>query len=135
MKIAGLSYSGDPRMSVPGAENPEKVRNIVTGPGSLLGFRHLYGEVLAESGVEERTNGQEKWIVVSLCSILYPRIGWGAKHLGRAVSWIVILRKQLIQAIKLVRMAGGAASGPTSGIAVQDRTTYTGHEYHQPRPA
>ena len=52
VKIAGLSYSGDPRMSVPGAENPEKVRNIVTGPGSLLGFKHLYGDVLEEVGVQ-----------------------------------------------------------------------------------
>ncbi|CAK9782480.1 mitochondrial matrix Mmp37 [Cutaneotrichosporon oleaginosum] len=41
-KVAGISYSGDPRMSVPGAENPEKVRNIVRGPGVLGAFRGLY---------------------------------------------------------------------------------------------
>lgn len=47
MQIAGLSYSGDPRMSVPGAENPDKVKNIVSGPGSLVAFRELYADPLA----------------------------------------------------------------------------------------
>ncbi|ORY30376.1 mitochondrial matrix Mmp37 [Naematelia encephala] len=46
--IAGISYSGDPRMSVPGAENPEKVKNIVRGEGSLEGFRRLYQDVMIE---------------------------------------------------------------------------------------
>ncbi|KAL1411496.1 Mitochondrial translocator assembly and maintenance protein 41 [Vanrija albida] len=46
-QIAGISYSGDPRMSVPGAENPEKVKNIVRGEGVLDGFRSLYGPHLA----------------------------------------------------------------------------------------
>ncbi|WRT64727.1 uncharacterized protein IL334_001661 [Kwoniella shivajii] len=50
-KIAGLSYSGDPRMSVPGAENPEKVRNIVRGEGAREGFRHMYGPFLLQKGV------------------------------------------------------------------------------------
>ncbi|WVR04672.1 hypothetical protein IAU60_001683 [Kwoniella sp. DSM 27419] len=50
-KIAGLSYSGDPRMSVPGAENPEKVKNIVRGPGAREGFREMYGPYLKEAGV------------------------------------------------------------------------------------
>jgi translocator assembly and maintenance protein 41 len=67
VKIAGLSYSGDPRMSVPGAENPEKVKNIVRGPGSLLGFRHLYEEVLEEAKVERQNEkqGEDAWMVVS----------------------------------------------------------------------
>ncbi len=47
-QIAGISYSGDPRMSVPGAENPEKVKNIVRGPGVLENFRRLYGAALEE---------------------------------------------------------------------------------------
>lgn len=47
-QIAGISYSGDPRMSVPGAENPEKVKNIVRGKGVLEGFRELYQEPLAD---------------------------------------------------------------------------------------
>jgi translocator assembly and maintenance protein 41 len=34
-------------MSVPGAENPEKVKNIVRGEGVLDGFRALYGPHLA----------------------------------------------------------------------------------------
>jgi translocator assembly and maintenance protein 41 len=47
-QIAGISYAGDPRMSVPGAENPEKVKNIVRGEGALEGFRVMYGDLLAE---------------------------------------------------------------------------------------
>lgn len=50
-KIAGISYSGDPRMSVPGAENPEKVRNIVRGPGVLGAFRGLYAPHLGSVGL------------------------------------------------------------------------------------
>lgn len=39
-------------MSIPGAENPEKVRNIVRGQGALEGFRAMYGDLLrGESGV------------------------------------------------------------------------------------
>ena len=47
-KIAGISYAGDPRMSIPGAENPEKVRNIVRGQGALEGFRAMYGDLLED---------------------------------------------------------------------------------------
>ncbi|WVQ98103.1 hypothetical protein IAU59_005225 [Kwoniella sp. CBS 9459] len=50
-KIAGLSYSGDPRMSVPGAENPEKVKNIVRGPGAREGFREMYTSFFGELGI------------------------------------------------------------------------------------
>ncbi|WWC59516.1 uncharacterized protein I303_102072 [Kwoniella dejecticola CBS 10117] len=50
-KIAGLSYSGDPRMSIPGGENPEKVRNIVRGSGAREGFREMYGSYLPQRGV------------------------------------------------------------------------------------
>ena len=46
-KIAGLSYAGDPRMGL-GAENPDKVKNIVRGPGALEGFREKYGPLLAK---------------------------------------------------------------------------------------
>ncbi|BEJ12877.1 hypothetical protein CspHIS471_0300510 [Cutaneotrichosporon sp. HIS471] len=50
-KVAGISYSGDPRMSVPGAENPDKVRNIVRGPGVLGAFRGLYAPHVAGVGL------------------------------------------------------------------------------------
>ena len=36
-------------MSVPGAENPEKVKNIVRGEGALEGFRAMYGNLLSET--------------------------------------------------------------------------------------
>ncbi|WVW78409.1 hypothetical protein I302_100363 [Kwoniella bestiolae CBS 10118] len=49
--IAGLSYSGDPRMNIPGGENPQKIKNIVRGPGAREGFRGMYGPYLAEMGV------------------------------------------------------------------------------------
>ena len=59
-QIAGLSYSGDPRMSVPGAENPQKVRNIVRGQGNLQGFRTLYDRAIKTTkGL--RWEGTEKW--------------------------------------------------------------------------
>jgi len=61
-KIAGISYAGDPRMSVPGAENPEKVRNIVRGEGALEGFRAMYGSLLEGmevEGYEWRGDGEE----------------------------------------------------------------------------
>lgn len=50
-QIAGISYSGDPRMAVPGAENPEKVRNIVRGPGAIEGFRQMYRPEMERLGV------------------------------------------------------------------------------------
>lgn len=63
-KIAGISYSGDPRMSVPGAENPEKVQNIVRGPGVLDGFRRLYGPYFAPVGLRwqgDAMRGIREW--------------------------------------------------------------------------
>ena len=58
-QIAGLSYAGDPRMAVPGAENPEKVKNIVRGEGALQGFRDKYGTAMMRLGVhqEKGTSG------------------------------------------------------------------------------
>ena len=38
-------------MSVPGAENPDKVRNIVSGEGAREGMRGLYGGKMARLGV------------------------------------------------------------------------------------
>lgn len=61
-KIAGISYAGDPRMSIPGAENPEKVRNIVRGQGALEGFRAMYGTLIQESvGWEDQEKGKLDW--------------------------------------------------------------------------
>jgi translocator assembly and maintenance protein 41 len=49
-------------MSVPGAENPEKVRNIVRGEGSLEGFRDLYGELIwGVPGVRWEVGGVGGW--------------------------------------------------------------------------
>ncbi|KIR26446.1 mitochondrial matrix protein import protein [Cryptococcus deuterogattii 99/473] len=63
-QIAGLSYSGDPRMSVPGAENPEKVKNIVKGEGAREGFRRDYGGLLRRLGISwegEEKGGKKEW--------------------------------------------------------------------------
>ncbi|ODO08714.1 hypothetical protein L198_00447 [Cryptococcus wingfieldii CBS 7118] len=63
MKITGLSYEGDPRMRVPGGENPGKVGNIVRGPGAREGFREMYGPFLqrGDLGVEWAEEKKGKW--------------------------------------------------------------------------
>ncbi|WWD21524.1 hypothetical protein CI109_106010 [Kwoniella shandongensis] len=66
-RIAGLSYSGDPRMSVPGAENPDKVKNIVKGDGAREGFRAMYGPFLTDLGLsweiqEEKSDVDAEWV-------------------------------------------------------------------------
>lgn len=38
-------------MSVPGAENPDKVKNIVSGKGAREGMRGIYGDLLGRLGV------------------------------------------------------------------------------------
>jgi mitochondrial translocator assembly and maintenance protein 41 len=64
-QIAGISYSGDPRMNFPGAENPEKVKNIVRGEGQLEAFRELYKDVISEidalSWAGEEKMGLRNW--------------------------------------------------------------------------
>ncbi|KAK0567675.1 Mitochondrial translocator assembly and maintenance protein 41 [Tilletia horrida] len=47
-RIASLSYTGDFRMHVPGAENVNKVRNIVLGQRHA--FRRLYGGLIRSLG-------------------------------------------------------------------------------------
>lgn len=44
-------------MSVPGAENPEKVKNIVRGDGNLQGFRDLYRDVICSLNLLRWENG------------------------------------------------------------------------------
>jgi len=41
-----LSTAGDPRMSIPGAENPRKVNNIVDA--QMDRFQGVYGRLLSE---------------------------------------------------------------------------------------
>lgn len=63
-QITGISYSGDPRMSVPGAENPQKVKNIVRGDGNLQGFRELYGPFIKKGhnlAWSDSAEQGEKW--------------------------------------------------------------------------
>ncbi|KAL9937679.1 hypothetical protein V8E36_003224 [Tilletia maclaganii] len=56
-KIASLSYTGDFRMSVPGAENVNKVRNIVLGQRHA--FRRLYGGLIRSLGTLEVHEGRK----------------------------------------------------------------------------
>jgi hypothetical protein len=75
-------------MSVPGAENPDKVRNIVAGQGAREGMRGMYGELVKELGVryEGEASGGEKgerageWVweedgMLCVCPLL--PIAWG----------------------------------------------------------
>lgn len=50
MAVAGLSYTGDPRMAM--AEHPDKVQNIVTGPGQLEAFFKMYSPFLPHIQVD-----------------------------------------------------------------------------------
>lgn len=54
-QVAGISYAGDPRMSIPGAENPRKVKNIVRP--QIRRFRLLYARLLDELGHCEPVQG------------------------------------------------------------------------------
>ncbi|KAH8148755.1 uncharacterized protein LAJ45_07098 [Morchella importuna] len=67
--ITGISYLGDPRMSV-GAENPNKIDNIVDN--QLAHFRLLYGKVIEQlpnlsyekgGGQEWSEPAQQTWLV------------------------------------------------------------------------
>ncbi len=53
-------------MAVPGAENPQKVKNIVRGTGALQGFREKYQRFVKEVGElhwdVNRKNGISKWV-------------------------------------------------------------------------
>jgi translocator assembly and maintenance protein 41 len=51
-RIAALSYTGDVRMRL--AENPNKVRNIVLGPGNADRFRRLYEPHIERYVAEQR---------------------------------------------------------------------------------
>lgn len=46
--------TGDPRMSIPGGENPQKISNIVSA--QIPRFRELYGEILNEVAKVERVD-------------------------------------------------------------------------------
>lgn len=45
-------------MRVPGAENPDKVKNIVAGQGAMQGLRMMYGRELEEMGVRWVGDGE-----------------------------------------------------------------------------
>lgn len=49
---------------MPGAENPEKVKNIVKGEGAREGFRRDYGGLLRRLGISwegEEKGGKKEW--------------------------------------------------------------------------
>ncbi|KAE8250194.1 hypothetical protein A4X13_0g4908 [Tilletia indica] len=56
-RISSLSYTGDFRMQVPGAENVNKVRNIVLGQRHA--FRRLYGGLIRSLGTLEVREGRQ----------------------------------------------------------------------------
>lgn len=64
-QIASLSYTGDFRMSVPGGENADKVRNIVLGQRDQ--FRRLYAGLVRSFGTVhiEETRADRFAMIVS----------------------------------------------------------------------
>ena len=84
-QIAGISYSGDPRMSVPGAENPEKVKNIVRGEGVREGLRGMYGHLMEEIGSlrwdEGRSGEKEDTVAPGQRQMEWVWRGDGSDHL------------------------------------------------------
>lgn len=68
-------------MSVPGAENPDKVKNIVSGPGNLEGFRRIYGglnrEVKGLRWVDEKGSGSGKMEGKGEAGMIFVCPFWG----------------------------------------------------------
>lgn len=65
-QIASISYTGDFRMTVPGGENADKVRNIVLGQREM--FRRLYASLIRSLGTiqVEETRHNRFTMTVSL---------------------------------------------------------------------
>lgn len=78
-KVTGISYSGDPRMSVPGGENPRKIQNIVRGDGVLGGFRGLYGPHVARTGLRFANSTADRELNGTGTG---PEVGAGAEVAG-----------------------------------------------------
>lgn len=57
--VTALSYTGDPRMGI--AENPDKVRNIVRGPGSMEAFNKMYSPFLPQTKVDSSPLVDRQW--------------------------------------------------------------------------
>lgn len=124
MKIAGISYLGDFRMTF--GENPKKVRNIVDG--NLKSFRELYqykiqnspflsrsisnSDVLVANSIDPKVR---QTIVEALPSNVLKRLAAkdhqavSQKQLQRVIASIVF-RSSRSQSIKGIATAGGVKS-------------------------
>ena len=78
-RIAGLSYAGDPRMQV-GAEDPNKVENLVKSPGQFQRFLKLYNhsiDQLERQGIVNRSGESD----------MNQRMEWDASPRARDILW------------------------------------------------
>lgn len=78
-RIAGLSYAGDPRMQM-GAEDPNKVQNLVQGPGQFQRFSKLYQlsiDKLENQGIAHRSSDKD----------MNQQIEWDPSSRARDILW------------------------------------------------
>ncbi|CAO1623498.1 unnamed protein product [Parajaminaea phylloscopi] len=76
-RIASLSYTGDFRMSVPGGENANKVRNIVLAQRHE--FRRLYAGLMQSLGTVEITEQREDRFAMTQDRSAETRAGYAAR--------------------------------------------------------
>ncbi|KAI9918045.1 hypothetical protein PsorP6_012866 [Peronosclerospora sorghi] len=130
-KIAGISYSGDFRMTF--GENPKKVRNIVDG--NLDAFRKLYEHKIQNSPFVSRSSSNSGMLltnsnnlnvrqamVEALPSNVFQRLVAKSRAIGtldpqtvtkkqlQRVIASIVLRSSCSQSIKGIATAGGVKS-------------------------
>jgi translocator assembly and maintenance protein 41 len=134
--LAGLSYAGDLRMQL-SAENPNKVSNLVSSPGSMQRFRDLYGDsvqalqregilsVKAPDGAPPQAQSWWSWDASpSACRHLARLLPLRLRHAARQntthsnrTSLRAELRSIVAPAARYQSLKGLVTAGPSWGTA------------------